>query len=33
LPVAAARLGEWIPQDEKEKLLTFVKERIRAIRR
>lgn len=33
LPVAAARLGEWIPQDEKEKLLTFVKERIKAIRR
>lgn len=31
LPVAAARLSEWIPQAEKEQLLQLIKNRVRAI--
>lgn len=28
LPIAAARLREWIPQSEKKKLLKFIRKRI-----
>lgn len=31
LPVAAARLGEWIPRDEKQRLLKLIRERLKAI--
>lgn len=31
LPIAAARLVEWIPKDEQDGLLTLIKDRLRAI--